>query len=485
MSNDYKMIIHGEEVDAASGARIEVLNPATEEVVGSVPRGSAEDADRAIKSAQKAFESWRKVPAGERAALLLKLADALTREKERFGKLLALEHGKIYPEALEELDGTVGYLVQAAQGARRMEGDILPSDLPNEQIWIQKVPYGVTIGLVAWNFPVALAGRKLGPALAAGNTMVVKPPTDVPMSVVEFAKLALEVGIPPGVFNVVTGTGSEVGRDLVRHPLTRLVTHTGSTPAGQQIIRDSADWVTDLILELGGNAPYIVMEDADIDRAVDAAIPTRFYNNGQVCTCNERMYLHEKIYDDFMHKFLDRVKKLTVGDQFSGASIGPKVNKAERDHVEALVKSAVAAGAKVEIGGGRPTGSAPGGGSYDKGYWFSPTVLTGVEQTMDVVQDEIFGPVVPVMKIKSFDEALGYANDCEYGLAAYLWTGDLKRLMRTVGELEFGEIYVNRGIGELPQGYHTGMKKSGLAGEDGKYGLENYLHKKTYYVNFT
>ena len=276
MSMDYKMIIDGQEVDAISGARFEVINPANEEVVGSAPRGTAQDADRAIKSAHTAFESWRKVPTGDRADLLLKLGEALTRERERFANMLSLEHGKIYPEALEEIDGTVGYLVQAAQGAKRIEGDILPSNFEDEQIWIHKVPYGVTIGLVAWNFPVALAGRKIGPALVAGNTMVVKPPTDVPLSVVEFAKLALEVGIPPGVFNVVTGTGGELGRELVRHPLTRLVTHTGSTSAGQQIIQDSAEWVTDLILELGGNAPYIVMEDADIPAAVEAAIPSRF-----------------------------------------------------------------------------------------------------------------------------------------------------------------------------------------------------------------
>ena len=476
----FGMIIHGEEVEAIDGKRFEVINPADETVVGSVPRGSAADADRAITSAEQAFKAWSKVPAAKRADLLMDLADALDREKERFGELLCMEHGKPHREALEEIGGALGYLRVAAMGARLMEGDILPSDNPGEQIWIQKVPYGVTIGLVAWNFPVALAARKLGPALAAGNVMIVKPPTDVPMAVVEFAKLALEVGFPPGVFNVVTGIGSEIGRDLVRHPKTRLVTHTGSTPAGQQIIADSAEWVTDLILELGGNAPFIVMDDADIDKAVDAAITARFYNCGQVCTCNERLYLQEGIYDAFMERFIPKVKALTIGDQHSNPDIGPKVNKSELDHVKSLVDSAVKAGAKVETGGGCPAGK-----KFTKGFWFEPTVVTGVTNDMEIMREEIFGPVVPVMSFKTFDEVLAYANDCEFGLAAYFWTADLARVMRTIDELEFGEIYVNRGMGELPQGYHTGMKKSGLAGEDGKYGLENYLHKKTYYVNFS
>ena len=476
----YGMFIDGKEVEASSGKRLDVLNPANETVLGSVPRGSAEDAEKAMDSSEKAFHSWRKVPAARRADLLMDLADALHENRERIGLLLCLEHGKPQREALEEIAGTLGYLRMAAMGARRIEGDILPSDFPKEQVWIQKVPYGVTVGLVAWNFPVALAGRKLGPALAAGNTMIVKPPTDVPMAVVEFAKLAVDVGIPPGVFNVVTGTGSEVGRDLVRHPKTRLVTHTGSTVAGQQIIGDSADWVTDLILELGGNAPFIVMEDADIDRAVDAALTARFYNCGQVCTCNERMYLHEDIYDTFMSKFLPKVKALTLGDQLSNPDMGPKVNKSELEHIESLVEAAVKAGAKVETGGGRPSGE-----KFSKGYWFEPTVVTGVTNDTPLVKDEIFGPVVPVLPFKTFDQVLEYSNDCEFGLSAYLWTKDMRRVMRTIDDLEFGEVYVNRGIGELPQSYHTGMKKSGLAGEDGKYGLENYLHKKAYYVNFS
>ena len=476
---EYGMFIDGKEIPAVNGMTLDVVNPADESVIGSVPRGSTEDADRAILSAEKAFHEWKRVPAAKRANLLMDLAAALDRDKERIARILCLEHGKPFREAMEEITGTLGYLRMAAMGSRSMEGDILPSDFNDEQIWIQKVPFGVTVGLIAWNFPVALTGRKLGPALAAGNTMVVKPPTDVPMAVVEFAKLAVEVGIPPGVFNVATGIGSEVGRDLVRHPLTRLVTHTGSTSAGQQIIHDSAEWVTELILELGGNAPFIVMEDADLEKAAEAAVTARFYNCGQVCTCNERMYLHESIYDDFMSLFLPRVKALRLGDQMSNPDIGPKVNRLELDHVQAMVNEALKEGAKIEVGGGRPSGH-----QYLKGYWFEPTVITGVTNQMALVRDEIFGPVVPVMSFKSYDEVLNLANDCEFGLSAYLWTNDMRKIMRTIGELEFGEIYVNRGIGELPQSYHTGMKKSGLAGEDGKYGLENYLHKKAFYVNF-
>ncbi|WGK69095.1 aldehyde dehydrogenase family protein [Candidatus Haliotispira prima] len=476
---DAKMLIHGKECPAVSGEVIPVFNPATEEQIGTVPNGAEADADKAIDSAYRASGPWSRLPAPSRADLLFSFADKLSEQRERFARLLCTEHGKIFREGLEEIDGAAMYLRQAARSILSIRGDILFSSNPREQVWIQKVPYGVTVGLIAWNFPIALAARKLGPALAAGNSMVIHAPTEVPLAVCEFAKLALEAGLPEGVFNVVTGRPEQICPALIQNPLTRLVSHTGSTAAGQKIIQSSANNVTELILELGGKAPYIVLDDADIDAAAEAAVVTRFYNGGQVCTCNERTFLHEAIYDSFMEKFIAKTKKLTVGGPFSDADIGPKVLQRDVQRIEALVQNATDAGASIEYRY-EPAPDA----DFSKGYWSFPTILSQVQPDMAIMKEEIFGPVVPIMKVSGFREAISLANRSEYGLAAYLWTKDVSRIMETVQDLECGEIYVNRGIGEQPHGYHTGLKKSGLAGEDGLYGLDHYLHKKTYYLRF-
>lgn len=476
---DFRMLINGVRVSAASGEKIDVENPANEEIIAQISAGDAADAQRALETAQTAQPAWAATPAIERANVLQALADKVVENRDHLARLLTTEQGKVISLAYVEVDATVNYIRFAAESARRIEGDIFPSDAPNEQIWIQRVPYGVTVGLLAWNFPLALAGRKVGPALVAGNAMVLKPPTDTPLTVLEFGRLAKEAGIPDGVLNVVTGRGSQLGDALVRNPITRLVTLTGSTRAGQQLYHAAAQNITALRLELGGKAPFIVMEDADINLAVEAAVGARFANCGQVCTCNERMYLHEAIYDEFMDKFLPAVAKVTVGDPFTDVDMGPKVNRSEIEHLESLVNTAVAQGATVALGGNRLRE-----GEFSRGYWFEPTVLTDVRTDMDIMQTEIFGPIIPVQKVTDFDEAIRFANDCEYGLSAYLFTVDIKRIMRAVDCLDFGEVYVNRGIGEMVQGFHNGFKKSGIGGEDGKHGLENYLQKKTLYVNY-
>ncbi len=478
-TSNHKMLIGGEWVEAISGEVAAVENPANEEVLAHVQLGGAEDADRALQAAAEAQPAWAAVPPIERADLLRNLTQKLAENRNELAKLLSSEQGKIYSQAQGEVDATINYINFAAEAARRIEGEIFPSDFAQEQIWIQRVPYGVTVGLVAWNFPLALAGRKIGPALVTGNTMVVKPPTDTPLTVLELGRLAQEAGVPDGVLNVVTGRGSTMGDALVRHPLTRLVTLTGSTRAGQQLYHAAAENITALRLELGGKAPFIVMDDADLDKAVEAALGSRFYNCGQVCTCNERMYLHEDIYDAFMERFLDGVAKLKVGDPFSDADIGPKVNRSEVEHLEQMVAEAIEQGAKVAMGGKRLTE-----GEYAHGFWFEPTVLVEADHSMNIMHEEIFGPIVPVQKVSSFEEAIALANDCEFGLSAYLFSNDIRRVMATVESLDFGEIYVNRSMGELVQGFHNGYKKSGIGGEDGKHGLENYLQKKTLYVNY-
>jgi lactaldehyde dehydrogenase / glycolaldehyde dehydrogenase len=347
-------------------------------------------------------------------------------------------------------------------------------------VWIRRAPYGVVVGLTAWNYPAALAARKIGPALVAGNTIVVKGHESTPLSALEIAKLAHEVGLPKGVLNVITGDGRAVGEALVRSPLTDMITMTGSNRAGREIYAAGAEGMKVLRLELGGKAPFIVLDDADLDKAVEAAVVSRFTNCGQICTCNERMYVHEKVADRFLDGFLARVKGLRLADPLTNPDLGPKVNRPEVEKVEAMVAEALSSGAELLTGGHRLKE-----GEFARGHWFEPTVLRVENNQASVMQQEIFGPVVPFMTVKSFDEAVAYANDSRYGLSAYVYTNDLSKVMRLSRELSFGELYVNRPNGELVQGFHNGWKHSGLGGEDGKYGFDGYLRKQTTYVRWS
>jgi lactaldehyde dehydrogenase/glycolaldehyde dehydrogenase len=476
----YKHFINGQWVASTGKEFIGVENPATEEIIAEVPSGTADDAERALEAAKAAQPAWEALPPIARGALLRRLAQLVLENRERLARLVVAEQGKPLVEARGEIDGTALYLTHAAEEARRISGDILPSDNPDEQIWIQRCAYGVVVGLTAWNYPAALTARKLGPALIAGNTIVLKSHEGTPLSALEIAQLAQQADFPPGVVNVVSGTGKTVGEALVRHPVTRLVSVTGSVRAGREIYRAGAEDLKVLRLELGGKAPLVVAEDADIGAAVKAAVTSRFENCGQICICNERMYLHEKIADQFMERFIESVRRLKVGNPLELVDIGPKFSRPELEKVETMVADAVKAGATIATGGKRPTGAG-----FAKGHWFEPTVLTDVRNDMAIMQREIFGPVIPAMTVTDFDEGLALANDSTYGLSAYVFTKDLRRLMRLARELKFGEIYVNRAGGDAVHAYHSGYRHSGLGGEDGKYGLEGYLRKKTIYVNFT
>lgn len=462
----------------ASGAT-EVENPATEAIIGDVPEGSADDAIAALEAAKRAQSAWGALPAIDRGRLVAALADAVRDHREALARIVVAEQGKPLGQALGEIGATETFLRYAAENARRIEGDIFPSDSGNEEVWIRRVPHGVVVGLTAWNYPSALAARKAGPALVAGNTFVLKAHEFTPFSGLALAALAGEVGFPSGVLNVVTGVGRTVGEALVRSPLSDLVTMTGSTRAGKEIYRAGADLIKVIRLELGGKAPFIVMDDADIDAAVASAVTARFTNCGQICTCNERMYLHRAIADEFLEKFIARTRALRIGDPLTDPDIGPKISGPEVDKVQSIVDETVAAGAEMLLEGGRLRE-----GPYAKGHWFSPTVLELRDNSAPAMRQEIFGPVVPVVRVDDFEEALRLANDSEYGLSAYVYSQSLKRLMRLVDGLDFGEIYFNRTNGELIQGFHTGWKQSGLGGEDGKYGFDGYLRKKTMYVNW-
>ncbi|REG78393.1 aldehyde dehydrogenase [Marinomonas pollencensis] len=477
---EYKMFVNGAWVNAKSGRTDEVINPATEDVIGRIQHGDREDANKVMAAAKAAQIAWRQQTARERATLMRAFAAELRNRKQALATLLVQEQGKLLKVALGEVEAACGFIEYACDWARQMDGDIVKSDNPNEHIWIHKVPRGVIVAITAWNFPLALAARKIGPALIAGNTIVVKPTTETPLATLELGYIAEQVGLPKGVLNIVTGGGRTLGDALVRHPDTKMVSMTGSTPAGQAIVKASADNLAHVQLELGGKAPFIVMDDADLEQAAAAALHSRFDNCGQVCTCNERMYIHDAVYDEFMALFLAKVKALKVGDpMLEDTDLGPKVNQREVEAMERLVAQSVKEGAQIATGGARLKE-----GPYEKGFWFEPTVLTHVSQDMSIVHEESFGPILPVIRFNSLDQVIGYANDSDYGLAAMVCTKEMKTILRLVDELEAGEVYINRGHGEQHQGFHNGYKLSGTGGEDGKYGFEQYLEKKTFYVNF-
>jgi lactaldehyde dehydrogenase/glycolaldehyde dehydrogenase len=474
------MYIGGVWLAEANAARVEVENPATGAVVATVPDGTADHAQAALDAAAKAQPAWAAIPAPERGRLVGLLADAIRDNSDALARIVVAEQGKPLNQAQGEIGATETFLRYAAESGRRIEGDIIPSDASNEEIWIRRVPYGVVVGLTAWNYPAALTARKLGPALVAGNTFVLKAHEFTPLSGLAIAALAEKVGIPAGVFNVVTGTGRAVGQALVESPRSDLVTMTGSTRAGREIYAAGAPRIKPLRLELGGKAPFIVMEDAEIDRAVESALTARYTNCGQICTCNERMYLHRAIADEFIQKFVARSRALTVGNPLDNPDIGPKISGPEVAKIADIVRRSTEAGAETLLEGGRL-----GDGAYARGHWYSPTILLAKDNAVPAMREEIFGPVVPIVIIDDFEEALALANDSDFGLSAYVYTGSLKRLMRLTDGMNFGEIYFNRTNGELIQGFHSGWGQSGIGGEDGKYGLDGYFQKKTLYVNWS
>lgn len=471
--------IGGEYVASQSDEVIAILSPSTGEEIGSIPKGTANDAQHALSIALDAQRSWAKLTARTRAAILRNFADLIRRDSDRLAQMLVHEQGKLLAVANGEVNATATFIEYACDHALTIEGDILPSDNENEKIYIHMVPKGVVVAITAWNFPLALAGRKIGPALVTGNTIVVKPTQETPLTTLELGSLANEAGLPAGVLNIINGTGSEVGNELCSSPVTKMVTMTGSTPTGKRIFKACAENMTSVMLELGGKAPLIVLEDADLEYAAQQALSARYDNCGQVCTCAERLYVHEAVYDEFVEIFSPMVKALKVGDpMLPETDIGPKVNQSEIAHIQSLVDKGVEEGAELVCGGK----SAQVAG-FENGCWYEPTLLVNVDQKNTLVQEETFGPILPIVKVANLEQAIEFSNDSEYGLSAYLFTKSFDYINQAIRDLEVGEVYVNRGMGEQHQGFHNGWKQSGYGGEDGKYGLYQYLEKKTVYLN--
>jgi lactaldehyde dehydrogenase/glycolaldehyde dehydrogenase len=461
------------------GGRRQVISPTTGQPFAEVTEATEAQLQEAISAARSALPHWSARSPLDRARYMKRIAALVRRDADRLARIIVMEQGKPLTEARGEVGGTAEFFDYFAEFARRIQGEILPSDAADEQIWIQRVPVGVVGAIIPWNYPSALVSRKVAPSMIAGDTIVLKPHEITPLSALEMARIFDEAEVPAGVVNIVCGAGGTIGQAMSSSPDFDLLTMTGSVPTGKRIMKAAAEHLTPVSLELGGKAPFIVMPDCDLDLAVRAAATSRYMNCGQVCICNERTLVHRQVYDEFVERFVAFSRGLRLGDPMqTSTDLGPKVSLDELEKVERIVDEAVRSGAKVALGGGRPHDPPTSGG-----YWYSPTILTGVDPSMPIMQREIFGPVLPIMPFADFDEALRIANASRYGLSAYLYTQHMPTIMKAVRQVEFGEIYVNRVGPESLQGFHVGYGDSGVGGDDGGHGLEAYLRKKTIYLN--
>ena len=462
--------IDGKWTSADSAGTIKVNNPATGEIIGSVPDMGAAEARRAIEAADKAWPAWRAKTAKERAAVLRKWYDLMMANQDDLGLLLCTEQGKPLPEAKGEIAYGASFIEWFAEEGKRIYGDVIPQHQSDKRILVLKQPIGVCAMITPWNFPNAMITRKAGPALAAGCTVVLKPASQTPYSALALAELAERAGIPKGVFNVLTGNSRAIGGELTANPTVRKLSFTGSTETGRVLMRQSADTIKKLSLELGGNAPFIVFDDADIDAAVEGAIASKYRNAGQTCVCANRIYVQDAVHDEFAQKLAKKVDAFKVGrGTDAGVVIGPLIDEPGLKKVEEHVADATAKGAKVMLGGKRHRLG---------GLFFEPTILTGVTQAMKVSREETFGPVAPLFRFKTDDEAIAMVNDTEFGLAGYFYSRDIGRIFRVAEAMETGMVCVNSGILSTEIAPFGGVKQSGLGREGSKYGIEEYLEIK-------
>jgi len=462
--------VDGGWVNAPSAATINVDNPATGEIIGTVPKLGAAETRQAIEAADRAMPAWRKKTAKERAGVMRRWYELMLQHQEDLARLMTIEQGKPLTESRGEVVYAAGFLEWFGEEAKRVYGDTIPGHQPDKRIVVIKQPIGVVACITPWNFPLAMITRKAGPAIASGCTVVLKPASQTPFSALALAELGERAGIPRGVFNVITGSASEIGGELTANPIVRKLSFTGSTSVGKLLMEQCAGTVKKVSLELGGNAPFIVFDDADLDAAVEGAIASKYRNTGQTCVCANRLYVQDGVYDTFAAKLSQAVAKLKPANGLEpGATQGPLIDDKAVAKVEEHLADALAHGAKVIAGGHR---HALGG------RFFEPTVLAGVTQSMLIAHEETFGPVAPLFRFTTDEEALTLANDTEFGLAAYFYARDIGRVWRAAEGIESGIIGINTGLISTEVAPFGGVKESGLGREGSKYGIEEFLEIK-------
>ena len=462
--------INGQWVDALDGAMLDIINPATGEVIASVARVGATETASAIQAAARAMKTWRALPAKTRANILRDWFNLIMANQEDLARIMTLEQGKVIAESRGEVAYGASYIEWFAEQAKRIDGDVIPAPSPDKRIVCIKQPVGVCAAITPWNFPNAMITRKAAPALAAGCSIVIKPASETPLSALALAELAKRAGIPDGVLNVVVGSSSDIGNELTSNPTVRKLSFTGSTEVGKLLEAQCVPTLKKTSMELGGNAPFIVFDDADLDSAVQGAMISKYRNSGQTCVCSNRILVQSSVAEAFTQKLVAAAEALNLGNGLTdGVDLGPLVNARAVQDVDALVKATIEAGAAVACGG---SPSELGGNFY------LPTVLTGVTPDMAVFRNEIFGPVAPVTTFETEEEAIQLANDTEFGLASYFYTRDIGRVWRVSEALDYGIVGINEGIISNEMAPFGGVKESGSGREGSKYGIEDYLEIK-------
>ncbi|WP_205502143.1 NAD-dependent succinate-semialdehyde dehydrogenase [Rufibacter psychrotolerans] len=465
----HQAFVNGAWVDATGGKTFEVTNPATGQVIGTVPDMSREDVRQAIDAAHAAWPAYRDLTAKERAALLRKWFDLLLAHKEDLAYLMTIESGKVMAESLGEVNYGASFIEWFSEEAKRTYGDVIPAHTKDRRLVVIKQSVGVVAAITPWNFPLAMITRKVGPALAAGSPVVVKVPSETPLTGLAIAYLAEQAGFPKGVYNTVTSANSsEVGKELCENPHVRKLSFTGSTPVGKLLMEQCASTLKKLSLELGGNAPFLVFEDADLDAAVQGALVSKFRHNGQTCVCVNRILVQDSVYEAFLEKFTQAVRGLKTGNVLEkDVQVGPLIHQKALGKVQEHIKDAVEKGARVTTGG------AP-----QEGLFFQPTVLAGATPQMLIAREEVFGPVAPVFRFSTEEEAIRMANDTEYGLAAYFYSKDVNRCWRVAEALEYGMVGINEGLISTELAPFGGIKESGFGREGSKYGMDYFMEIK-------
>jgi succinate-semialdehyde dehydrogenase/glutarate-semialdehyde dehydrogenase len=462
--------IDGQWVNADSGETFAVTNPANGELIIEVARLGATETARAIAAADRAMQGWKLLPAKSRAGILRKWFDLMMQHQEDLAIIMTAEQGKVLAESRGEVAYGASFVEWFGEEAKRIDGDVIPGPGPDKRIVVIKQPVGVVAAITPWNFPNAMIARKAAPALAAGCSIVIKPASETPLSAFAMAELAERAGVPAGVLNVIAGSSSDIGGELTANPTVRKLTFTGSTPVGKMLEAQCANTMKKTSMELGGNAPFIVFDDADLDAAIEGALISKYRNAGQTCVCSNRLLVQDGIYDAFVEKLVAATAELAVGDGMQdGITMGPLVNTKAVSDVDELVQSSISAGAKVALGG------AP----HDLGgCFYQPTILTEVTSEMAVFRNEIFGPVAPVVRFSTEEEVIAMANDTEFGLASYFYTRDIGRVWRVAEALEYGIVGINEGIISNEMAPFGGVKESGSGREGSKYGIDDYVEIK-------